>query len=105
MIQHIVFWNFKGDLTDSDRRSAGLRMKKELESLKDKVSGAAKVEVAINPLSSSTVDIALNSLFETADALNQYQIHPDHLKIKEFIHTVIKERYCLDYDTDENTLH
>jgi len=99
MIQHIVFWNFKNNLTESERKTAGQRMKEELESLKDKVPGAAEVVVAISPLSSSTVDIALNSQFETAEALNRYQIHPDHIKIKEFIHTVIKERYCLDYES------
>jgi len=102
MIQHIVFWKFKDELTQEERKAAGLRMKKELESLEDKVSGAVKVKVAINLLSGSTVDIALDSQFETDEALNQYQTHPDHLKIKEFIHTVIKERYCLDYDTDKN---
>ena len=59
--------------------------------------GIIEIKVHINELSSSNRDIILNSLFESEKALADYQVHPEHEKIGEFIGSVLKNRACIDY--------
>ncbi len=40
----------------------------------------------------------LYSEFASMDALKAYDCHPEHLKMREFIHKVITERVVADYE-------
>lgn len=98
MVHHIVLWNFKEELSESEKKEAALRMKKELESIKDQVPGTISLQVVTQGLSSSNKDIGLLSVFETESALKTYQDHPAHVAAGTFVRAVTKERACLDYE-------
>lgn len=98
MVHHIVLWNFKEELSESEKKEAALRMKKELESIKDQVPGTISLQVVTQGLSSSNKDIGLISVFETESALKTYQDHPAHVAAGTFVRAVTKERACLDYE-------
>ncbi|MCM1154636.1 MAG: Dabb family protein [Roseburia sp.] len=98
MIQHIVLWNFKEDLTAEEKNAAAARMKKELEAIKELVPGTVSIQVVKNEMDSSNCDVALISTFESKEALDKYQSHPEHLKAKDFIVGVVDRRVCLDYE-------
>lgn len=98
MVHHIVLWNLKEELSDTDKREAALRIKKELEAVKEQVSGVVSLEVVIDGLSSGNKDIALISVFETEEALKAYQVHPAHVNAAAFVGSVTTGRTCFDYE-------
>lgn len=66
-------------------------MKKRLTALVGKVDGLISAEVGFN-FNEKGYDLALYSIFKDKAALDGYQVHPDHLKVKEFVHSVITDR-------------
>ncbi len=98
MVKHIVLWNFVEELSAEERSAAGAKMKALLEPIKEKVPGAVDIQVIMNELSSSNRDIALISTFETVEALQNYQTHPDHVEAGKYVRSVTCNRACMDYE-------
>lgn len=94
MIKHIVFWRVRED----DEKENNMRiMREKLTSLVGIVPGLISAEVGFN-YNPKGFDIALYSVFESKEALDGYQIHPAHLEVKKFVHSVITDRVCADYE-------
>ncbi len=98
MVKHIVLWNFIEALSPEERVQAGVKMKALLEPIKEKVPGATDIQVIMNDLESSNRDIALISTFETVEALQAYQVHPDHVEAGKYVRSVTCNRACMDYE-------
>jgi len=98
MVNHIVLWNFKPELSAEEKKAAGETIKKNLEEVKAQVEGVIALQVCINEMDSSNKDIALISSFESVDALNAYQVHPAHVAAAGFVRTVTCDRACFDYE-------
>lgn len=94
MVKHIVFWNVRDD---ADKQNNMKEMKKRLTSLVGKVDGLISAEVGFN-FNPKGYDLALYSVFMDKDALDGYQVHPEHLKVKEFVHSVITDRCVVDFE-------
>lgn len=97
MVRHIVLWNFKEEMSAEEKKAAGAKMKELLEPIKEKVPGAVEIQVVVNELESSNRDVALLSVFETAEALQKYQNHPDHVAAGGYVRSVTCNRSCFDY--------
>ena len=97
MVRHIVTWNYRDGFSESENKENALRIKNELESLKHSIEGIIEMRVHINELSSSNKDLVLNSLFESAEALANYQVHPEHVRVGGFVRSVTQNRACIDY--------
>lgn len=98
MVNHIVCWNFKEELSKEERIVAGNTIKEKLEAIKDAVDGVISIQVKINEMASSTRDIALISSFETEQALNAYQVSKEHVEAGKYIKSVVCDRVCFDYE-------
>ena len=98
MVKHIVLWNFNEDMNPEEQREAGMKMKSLLEPIKEKVPGALDIQVVTQKLDTSNRDIALISTFETVEALQAYQIHPDHVAAGGYVRSVTCNRSCMDYE-------
>lgn len=98
MVKHIVLWNFVEELSQEERLKAGAKMKELLEPIKEKVPGAIEIKVVLNELNSSNRDVALISTFETVNALQSYQVHPDHVEAGKYVRSVTCNRACMDYE-------
>lgn len=96
MIRHIVMFTLK-DFSEDEKVSVKLKIKDMLEGLKDIIPGIVKLNVITEPLHTTDGDVVLDSLFESEEALGNYQIHPEHKKVGEYIGTVRKDRICIDY--------
>lgn len=94
MIKHIVFWNVRDDEKKQDNMA---EMRKRLTSLVGKVDGLISAEVGFN-YNPKGYDLALYSVFKDKESLDGYQVHPEHLKVKEFVHSVITDRCVVDYE-------
>lgn len=97
MVRHIVAWNYKDGLSKEENKENALKVKTELESLTQWITEIMEIKVHINVLPSSNRDIILNSLFESKEALDAYQIHPEHKRVSEYVGTVMENRTCIDY--------
>lgn len=98
MVKHIVMWNFKEELSADERQAAYEKIKAGLLEVKSQAQGVEELTLIFNRLASSNKDLALISAFTSVEALNAYQTHPAHVKVAEYIKTVVCDRACLDYE-------
>lgn len=98
MVKHIVLWSFRAELTEQEKKEAADRIKKELEAVREQVSGVLSLHVVTDPLASSNRELGLISVFEDEESLKNYQVHPAHVAAGSYIKTVTEGRTCLDYE-------
>ncbi len=99
MVVHIVMWKLKQNAEGTNREENALIMKEKLESLNGKINSIKKIEVGININKSDTAyDVVLNTEFDNIEDLNEYQKHPEHLKVGEFVGKVSEKRAVVDYE-------
>jgi hypothetical protein len=99
MIKHIVLWKLKDFSEGATKQQNALKVKAMLEDMRGKIPGMLKLEVGLNfEASDSACDISLYSEFESREALDAYQVHPEHMKVKNFLPLVRTERRVVDYE-------
>jgi hypothetical protein len=99
MIKHIVLWKLKESAEGADKYQNALKVKALLEALNGQIPGLLHLEVGLDfSATADSADIALYSEFESRAALDLYQRHPDHEKVKPFVGAVRSERRVVDYD-------
>ncbi len=98
MVKHIVMWTIKH--TDGYSKADNCRrLQKKLMSLPALIDEIKELEVGINHIESDAAfDIVLVSSFESWETLEAYQIHPEHLKVVEFVRQVRVDRAVVDYE-------
>ena len=98
MVNHIVMWNFKSEIEDSQKEEIKKAMEQNLKSLVGKVPGLLTVEFISAPIPSSTHDIALVTTLEKAEDIAVYAKHPAHVYVADtYVRPYVKDRACLDY--------
>lgn len=99
MIKHVILWQLKEELSDSEKAVIKENMKRELEGLKGKVPGLVEMTIQINPLSTSNAEVMLDSTLESEEALKGYAVHPEHVKVADnFVRPYTQVRMCMDYE-------
>ena len=98
MVNHIVLWSLKPELSEKKRQEAKAEIKRRLEGVKDRVEGVISLEVKAEGLPSSNRDLALLSSFVSKEALDGYQNHPAHLEAASYVRAHTCERACFDYE-------
>ncbi len=94
MVVHIVMFLFK-----DENKSANIdETKKRLEALLGLVPTLKSMEVGVNFTESERAfDLSLYSTFDSKEALDEYAVHPEHLKVVEFIKLVTLQSKVVDY--------
>ena len=101
-VKHIILWKLRDDISDSDIAGIKSDIKKSLEGLKGKIPGLLEIDVVIDKLPSSNMDIMLDSLFESEEALKDYSTHPEHVAVaNEKVRPYTMSRNCIDYIVSE----
>jgi len=99
MIKHIVMFRLKESALGRSKNENLQELKILLESLQEKIPVVKCMEVGINVgKSASASDIALYSEFDDIQALENYRIHPEHVKVVDYIDKVCSERRVADYE-------
>lgn len=76
------------------------RTREELLSLKDRVPAIRSFEVGADIVRSErSYDLALISTFDSLDDLDAYRVHPEHLKVIDFIAQVKESSIAVDYES------
>ena len=95
MVKHIVMWKFKDEAAEADK----LEMKRQLEALKGLVPTLVDIEIGLDVVGKeASMDMVLCSEFASMDDLQAYAIHPEHLKVVNFVKPLISERAVVDYE-------
>ena len=64
-----------------------------------KIPGLLEVKVHTGRLDSSTADVMLDSTFESAEALKNYAVHPEHVAVANGkVRPFVASRSCLDFE-------
>lgn len=97
MVKHIILWTLK-DCSQGEKEKIKKAIKEELEGLKGKISGLIDIKVYTEPLSSSNVDLMLDSSFEDFESLKNYAVHPEHVYVADtFVRPFTAQRSCIDF--------
>ena len=100
MIKHIILWQLKDELSESEKLTAKADIKSGLESLAGKIPGLLEIKVNTNGLPSSNADVMLDSSFTDDAALKNYATHPEHVAVADSaIRPFTKTRLCLDFES------
>ena len=93
MIKHVVMWKFK----EENKAENLVKAKEMLLALPALIGEIKKMEVYIDDLhTASSMDMMLQTEFDTFDDLHTYAVHPEHLLVAEFIKSAVESRVALD---------
>lgn len=91
-------WRFLENANGNTKEENIKILDERLFAIKKKVAGCLKVEVGTNFTNDNDAsDVVLYSEFDSKESLNEYQIHPDHIALKEWLSTVRSEKRAVDY--------
>lgn len=98
MVKHIILWKLKDSYTEQEKEEIKAGIKSGLEGLQGKIPGLIDIRVETAGLSSSNVDVMLDSTFEDEESLKNYAIHPDHVEVADNkVRPYTETRSCLDF--------
>ena len=98
MVKHIILWNFKSEMSESEKLSAAEKIKAGLEGLLGQIEGLAEIKVYASTIESSNADLMLDSTFIDEASLAGYQINPKHVEVATFVRSVMESRRCIDFE-------
>ena len=94
MIRHIVLFKLKNPTTEVVNETVA-----KLRSLEGKVESLIALEIGADILRTErSSDVALTATFETLEGLQAYQVHPEHVKIIEYMGSVTESSIAADYE-------
>jgi antibiotic biosynthesis monooxygenase (ABM) superfamily enzyme len=99
MVKHVILWKLKDEITGDAKEKVLREMKENLEALVGKVPGLLRLEIVTKPMASSNADVMLDSTFTDFNALKNYAVHPEHVKVADRdVRPFTAHRSCLDYE-------
>ena len=102
MVKHIILWQLKDEYSEEQKSEIRKGIKEGLEGLKGQIPGLLSIHVQTEYLSSSNVDVMLDSAFESEEALKNYSVHPAHVAVANSkVRPFTKLRTCIDYEEEE----
>ena len=94
MIVHIVMFQFK----EEQKEENIINVKKLLEELPAKIDSIIDLDIGINfDTAPRAMDLSIYVTFDTKEDLDNYAIHPEHLKVVEVIKEVTEYSKVVDY--------
>jgi hypothetical protein len=95
MITHIVLFKFKPETTEAEiqKLAEGLgNLPQSIEDIREFRFGADVLH------SERSYDLGLVSSFEDFDALQRYQVHPEHQKVVAHVKTIASNVVAVDFE-------
>lgn len=95
MLTHIVVWKYRVDVSADTREEH----RTQLRSLSRIVPGIESLSVGSDTLHSPrSYDTGLVAVFRDRSVLDAYTVHPDHVKVVEFGHSIIETMAKVDFE-------
>lgn len=94
MVVHIVMFKFK----EADKTANIEQAKEMLENLMGSVPTLQSMEVGVNFADEErAMDLSIVTTFNDKEGLQEYAVHPEHLKVVAFIKSVVEYSKVVDY--------
>ncbi len=94
MIVHIVLFQFKKE----HKKANIIQAKQMLENLMGAVPSLKSIDVGLNfSEEERAMDLSIITAFASKEDLDAYAVHPEHLKVVDFIKTVVEYSKVVDY--------
>lgn len=98
MIKHVILWQLKEELSDTEKGNIKEEIKNGLESLSGQIPGLVEIKVYTNGLASSNADLMLDSTFTDEESLKGYAVHPKHVAVADGkVRPYTATRTCMDF--------
>lgn len=95
MVVHIVAFQFK----EENKKTNIIHAKQMLENLMGAVPTLRSIDVGLNfSKEERAMDMSIITVFESKEGLDAYAVHPEHLKVVDFIKTVVEYSKVVDYE-------
>jgi len=95
MVVHIVMFQFK----EEHKQANMIQAKQMLENLMGVVPTLKSIDVGVNfSTQERAMDLSIITTFESKEGLEAYALHPEHLKVVEFIKRVVDYSKVVDYE-------
>ncbi|MBN2807712.1 MAG: Dabb family protein [Prolixibacteraceae bacterium] len=99
MINHVVLFKLKAFETLDEKQAVLNQFETQLLNLKNHIPELKYIEVGQNhQLQSASYDLCLISHFESLADLDVSRVHPEHLKVVEFVKNITVDRAAVDYE-------
>ena len=87
-------------LKDSENKQQNIvKLKNDIESLVESIPELLKMEVGINfSTKPNALDLVFSAEFDNSDGLNKYRVHPEHVKILNFLKEIVEKSTVVDYE-------
>ena len=93
MIKHVVLWKFKEENKTENMQKA----KEMLLSLVGVIDEIKRMNVYFDVShTDASMDMMLDTEFLSAEELRVYAIHPEHLKVADFMRVATEKRVVID---------
>ncbi len=97
MVVHIVFFQFK----EAHKQANMIQAKQMLEALLGAVPTLKSIDVGVNfSKEERAMDMSIITTFENRAGLEAYAVHPEHLKVIDFIKQVVEYTKVVDYERE-----
>ena len=95
MVTHIVMWKYRDDVPQETRDDH----RRQLQALANIVPGIESFSVGSDFLRSpKSYDSGLAAVFRDRSVLDAYTVHPEHVKVVEFGHTITETMAKVDFE-------
>lgn len=99
MVKHVILWQLKDELSETEKSNVKKGIKEGLEGLNGQIPGLVEIHVQTEGLASSNADVMLDSTFENEVSLKGYAVHPLHVAVADGkVRPYTKSRVCMDYE-------
>lgn len=97
-LAHMVMWKLNG-ATSQARQVQAQALVQAFEATRGKLSGLLRMDVGANLIEAvDACDLALCMVFESRQAFEAYNAHPEHLKIKKMMEPLRLARSQVDFE-------
>ncbi len=94
MVVHIVMFQFK----EENKKANIIQAKQMLENLMGAVPSLRSIDAGVNfAQEERAMDLSIITAFESKEDLEAYAVHPEHVKVVDFIKTVVEYSKVVDY--------
>jgi hypothetical protein len=99
MVGHIVMWKLKETAEGRSAVENAAIMKDMLGALPGLIPQLRTLVVSTDVFASAPeTEVVLYTVFDSAEDLQTYQVHPEHQKCVAFVSAVVAERRMVDYN-------
>ena len=99
MINHVVLFKLKEYSSVEEKKEVLDQFEAKLLALKGLIAELKFIEVGKHYLiDSPSYDLSLITHFDSIEDLDVYRVHPEHLKVVDFVKEITVDRAAVDYE-------